>query len=66
MNGHGIYKMNNGKILEGNFQNNLLCGQGKMTWPKAEKVYEGTFTKGSRSGFGTMKFKDGGIYRGQW
>lgn len=66
MNGIGIYVLaNSSKIMEGNFQDNMLWGEGKIMWPDG-KEYEGTFRKGKRYGFGVMKFADGGLYRGQW
>ena len=52
-------------VFEGNFENTLKNGYGKMTWSSGS-VYEGNWKNDSRNGFGIMTWSDGDVYEGNW
>ncbi len=55
----------NGGVFEGNYQNDLRHGYGKMMWANGD-IYEGNYENGYRSGFGKMIWADGDIYEGNY
>ena len=68
------------EVYTGEWANNLPQGQGKYTWHATEdgmfgkempvqqtnNSFEGTWSKGLRSGYGTFQFANGSKYEGQW
>lgn len=46
-------KYDNGNIYEGEIQNNMRNGTGKLTFKKSGDIYEGSFVNNQRNGFGT-------------
>lgn len=42
-----------------------MDGTGMYKWANGD-MYQGTFKRGMRDGFGTMTFSDGSKYVGQW
>ncbi len=64
-NGRGIEYKNGEKRYEGEFENAVYNGQGKL-YKDGILVYSGSFQNGQRSGFG-VEFKDDEmVYQGQW
>ena len=43
----------NGNIYEGEIQNNMRNGTGKLTFKKSGDIYEGSFINNQRDGYGT-------------
>ena len=70
--GHGKQTWSNGTIYEGNWENNVISGVGKLTDPlPLGKVmyiptYQGNFENNQKSGHGTMIYADGSVYTGDW
>ena len=68
------------EVYKGQWVNNLPQGQGKYTWHATEEGiagkempvqqtnnnFEGSWSKGLRSGYGTFQFANGSKYEGQW
>ena len=44
-NGHGKYAWSNGDVYDGEFVDDVLCGQGTFTWASG-KFYTGEFKDG--------------------
>lgn len=69
-NGYGILYYANGKLYEGDWQNNELHGKGKLTYAANDelgrKYYEGEFFSDAIQGTGKMVWNDGDWYYGQW
>lgn len=63
--GNGTYVWNNGDIYEGEFENDLMHGTGKLSIV-GKGTYEGKFVKGKKSGIGTYTFVNGDVYIGEW
>lgn len=61
----GKYEFLDGTVYEGQFENGLFNGKGKLILPDVG-TYEGMFVSGLRSGDGKMTFSNGDIYNGQW
>ena len=53
-NGFGILKMADGKVYEGEFENDRFHGQGKLVMADSDQTYRGEFRQGSISGRGTI------------
>ena len=56
-------------VYEGGFEDDLPHGQGKLqvhVEGQGEKVYDGEFALGLRSGMGKLCFASGATYEGQW
>ncbi len=51
-------------IYEGNYENDLPNGQGKLTFYDGS-VYEGSFVNGTRQGQGKHTFTNGDVYEGE-
>jgi len=70
--GHGKQTWSNGTIYEGNWENNVISGDGKLTdpLPLGEVMYiptyQGNFENNQKSGHGTMIYADGSVYTGDW
>ena len=68
------------EVYKGQWVNNLPQGTGKYTWHATEEGicgkempvqqtnnnFEGSWSKGLRSGYGTFQFANGSKYEGQW
>ena len=54
-----------GDVYEGQIENGLPNGNGKMTW-KSGDYYEGKFKDGLLDGKGTMWFENGIVQKGKW
>lgn len=59
------YQAEQDKLYEGNFEQNLFEGKGKLTF-NDNRVYTGDFALGKRHGQGTMVFGNGSKYIGAW
>ena len=53
MNGHGIFKWADGRIYEGDWNNDLRHGEGEMKWPNGRK-YKGGWKDGVQHGNGIL------------
>ena len=54
-----------GDVFEGNYENSLRNGHGKMTWWDGV-VYEGNWKNDAINGYGKMTWPDGNVYEGNW
>jgi len=63
--GRFIFHFAGGEVFEGNFENSLKNGYGKMTWPDGN-VYEGNWENGTQNGYGKITWSDGDVYEGNW
>ena len=54
-----------GAVFEGNWENNVKHGYGKITWANGD-VYEGNFKNNVRHGYGKMTMANGGVVEGEW
>ena len=61
----GIYAFADGRIFEGEFENDCFEGRGEQTWPDGT-LYIGEWHNNQRHGKGTMTWPDGTIYDGDW
>ena len=61
--GKGILKTSK-FIYEGDFKNNVLCGNGKINFIEDGHFYEGEFNNNNIEGKGIFKWKNGDIYEG--
>jgi|688.fasta_scaffold03123_35 hypothetical protein len=70
--GHGKQTWSNGTVYEGNWENNVISGVGRLTdpLPLGEVMYiptyQGNFENNQKSGHGTMIYADGSVYTGDW
>ena len=63
---HGKGILDTNKVhYEGEFQNDKLCGKGRIIFKKEGHVYEGEFDNNEINGYGTFKWKNGDSYTGQ-
>ena len=63
--GTGTYTWNDGSVYEGEFANDQINGEGKLTIP-GKGTYDGEFVNGKKSGTGTYEFVNGDKYVGNW
>jgi len=63
--GRFIFHFAGGEVFEGNFENSLKNGYGKMTWPDGN-VYEGNWENGTQNGYGKITWSSGNVYEGNW
>ena len=63
--GRFIFHFAGGEFYEGNYENNLRNGYGKMTWSSGG-VYEGNWKNGVQNGFGKKTWSDGSVYEGNY
>ena len=63
--GRFIIYFPNGNVYEGNYENNLRNGYGKMTWSDGD-VYEGNWKNDYQHGYGKYTWPDGDVYEGNW
>ena len=63
--GRFIFHFAGGEFFEGNYENNLRNGYGKMTWPSGG-VYEGNWKNDHLHGYGKMTWSSGNVYEGNW
>ena len=63
--GRVIIHFPDGNVFEGNYENNLKNGYGKMTWSNGD-VYEGNFKNDYQNGYGKMTWSNVGVYEGNW
>mmetsp|Transcript_24460 Transcript_24460/g.41420 ORF Transcript_24460/g.41420 Transcript_24460/m.41420 type:complete len:104 (+) Transcript_24460:114-425(+) len=62
--GKQVYK--DGKVYEGDFVEDRMCGSGSITYPSGES-YHGGMKDGMKSGMGTLITDDGDcVYRGMF
>lgn len=54
-----------GKVYEGETQNLIPHGRGKMKW-SSNRQYQGEFCDGNIDGIGRMIYENGDIYEGKW
>jgi hypothetical protein len=68
--GKGVLKFKNGEKYEGDFVNDMYEGFGVLTFaeddPRGRMKYEGELKANYFWGNGTMVWKDGSQYEGQW
>jgi hypothetical protein len=62
--GYGIFRTKDG-TYEGNFQNDLLNGNGSFMWNDG-KCYEGNFLNSMMHGNGTMYYPSNQVAQGEW
>ena len=63
--GRFIFHFAGGDFFEGNYENNLKNGYGKMTWSDGD-VYEGNWKNGTQNGYGKYTWPSGNVYEGNW
>ena len=63
--GRVIIHFPGGNVFEGNYENNLKNGYGKMTWSNGD-VYEGNWENGDQNGYGKITWSSGDVYEGNW
>lgn len=67
--GHGLMKYSRapriGQIYEGNWVDDLKCGQGRMIYANGD-VYTGEWSNDMRNGNGKLKSQSGASYEGEW
>ena len=64
--GNEILNLNNGRIINGIFNNNYIPIEGKIIFKNGE-IYEGKLNKnGEREGKGKMNYNNGYYYEGNW
>ncbi|CAD8121411.1 unnamed protein product [Paramecium sonneborni] len=64
-NGLGVILSNNGRIYEGQFENDRKHGQGYERFPD-KTSYEGTYINGKPDGKGKFLWANGEVYEGGW
>ena len=65
-NGKGKMTYKDGRILEGNWLNNLPHGEGKMIDAKGNLIYEGNYALGKLHGKGKIYYNNGDRYEGDF
>jgi len=63
--GRFIVHYASGNIFEGNYENDLRSGYGKLTWSDGD-IYEGNWKNGAKNGYGKMTWSGGDVYEGNW
>ena len=63
--GRFIFHFAGGEVFEGNLENDLKNGYGKMTWSSGD-VYEGNYENGVINGYGKMTWSNGDVYEGNY
>ena len=63
--GRFIIHFVSGNVFEGNWENDLRNGYGKMTWSDGD-VFEGNYENDAKNGYGKMTWSDGDVYEGNW
>lgn len=63
--GHGMEKLVDGSVFEGQFKNGDKSGKGTFTW-NTGGCYEGEFEANDMHGEGRYQWNDGRSYVGQW
>ncbi|TGK02769.1 hypothetical protein EHQ53_12640 [Leptospira langatensis] len=63
--GYGIRSLPGSYRYEGNFENGLAHGKGKLLLESGES-YDGTWVKGNKEGTGINLYPDGSSYEGTW
>eukprot|EP00347_Sterkiella_histriomuscorum_P019256 403342342 len=63
--GLGIMVYDNGRIYEGQWQNDRRHGKGFEKYSN-QNTYEGDFCRGKAHGYGVYKWKNGETYEGEW
>ena len=66
-NKHGRFVIHyaSGNVFEGNFENDLKNGYGKMTWTSGS-VFEGNYENGTQNGYGKYIWTSGSVYEGNY
>lgn len=65
-NGYGVITWPNGDTYEGEIVNGVRHGLGKLTSHNGKAIYEGSWFRSRRHGFGTQVYTDGSRYTGNW
>ena len=65
MHGEGFFYWPDGRIYEGEWDNNKKHGIGKYFWPNGQ-IYEGEFREDNCTGFGILYYPDGKRFEGTW
>ena len=55
-----------GSLYEGEWHDCQLYGKGKLTYPESDFVFEGTFEKGKKTGFGVFIKKNVSKIKGMY
>ncbi|EAR82699.3 MORN motif protein (macronuclear) [Tetrahymena thermophila SB210] len=63
--GNGVMVYQNGRIYEGQWENDLKHGRGYEIFPSGS-TYDGYYINGKPEGRGTYKYANGEIYEGEW
>lgn len=63
--GHGVCRLANGNVYEGQWKADQYEGRGKYTVRRGD-VYEGQYKAGVMEGHGMMTFANGDVYDGQY
>jgi hypothetical protein len=64
-NGHGLLRVDNGDVYEGEWKNGQRHGQGVYNWYDGD-LYTGPWFEGKRHGHGVFIFTDGRVYDGEY
>jgi hypothetical protein len=67
--GLGIMKYKNGNLYNGEWEDDLRHGDGKMTFILIDNTtneYDGKWKKDKINGLGTMEYGNGNVYKGEW
>lgn len=63
--GKGKFEWKDGSIYEGEFHEDRIHGEGKLTIP-GQGSYEGMFSNGKKNGHGKYVFNNDDVYDGNW
>ena len=63
--GYGVFKSNDGKIYQGNWDQDQKSGFGIFKWPDGSKM-ECSYLNGMRHGHGVFTYCDGETHEGEW
>ena len=62
--GRGVMKYKNNDRYEGEWEDNMMQGQGTWTSSTQQTKYVGSWVKGKRCGYGEMTAEKGGMFKG--
>ncbi len=65
-NGAGVLQLNDGRVIDGNFEDGLVCDTATETNAKGYKLYEGEWKNNLYNGTGRKYFKNGGYCEGEF
>lgn len=64
--GQGIYRLKNGDVYRGEFQEGRMHGKGHYKWRRRTGTYSGDFRYNRRHGHGRRVFLNGSVYDGDY